>query len=343
MRKIIHIDMDAFYAAIEQRDNPNLKGKPVIVGGDPSERGVVATCSYEARKFGVHSAMSTSRAYHLCPQGIFIRPRFEVYNSVSQEIRKIFYEYTDLVEPLSLDEAYLDVTVNKKGESLATKLAKEIKQQIVQCTGLTASAGVSFNKFLAKVASDWRKPDGLTVIPPERAVEFIEQLPIRKFYGIGEVTEKKMITRGILTGADLRKWERAALIEDFGKSGDFFYRLAHCLDERPVNPHRIRKSYGKEITLQKDLNEREELLQIIRMLAEKVEKGLQKNQILGRTVTLKVRYRDFKTVTRSLTMDNPMQDKEIIYKVAASLLENTEAGEKYVRLLGISISHLQSV
>lgn len=340
IRKIIHVDMDAFFASIEQRDDSQLKGLPVIVGGSPEKRGVVATCSYEARKFGVHSAMPTSRAYQLCPRGVFIRPRMETYKEVSQQIRNIFLQCTELVEPLSLDEAYLDVTVNEKGELSATRLAAQIKEQILKETLLTASAGVSFNKFLAKVASDWDKPNGLTVITPEKAVEFIEQLPIRKFYGIGEVTEKKMLAMGILSGADLRKRGRGQLVEVFGKSGEFFYKIANCQDDRPVNPHRVRKSIGKEITLQDDLNDIEEMKNILRTLAEKVSVTLKKHNSLARTVTLKVRYQDFKTVTRSTTLTIPVQNEDEIYQEAVALLNSTEAGEKYVRLLGVTTSKL---
>jgi len=239
--------MDAYYASVEQRDRPEFKGKPVIVGGDPKSRGVVAACSYEARKFGIHSAMASSTAYRLCPDAVFIRPRFDMYRAVSTQIREIFYEYTDLVEPLSLDEAFLDVTENYKGMPSATIIAKEIKREIYRRTGgLTASAGISFNKFLAKVASDINKPDGITVITPEMADEFIDRLPIRKFFGVGKVTEEKMLNLGIKTGADLKQYRKEQLIQLFGKSGNYFYDIAHGLDDRPVQPNRIRKSMGKE-------------------------------------------------------------------------------------------------
>ncbi|MFQ5729585.1 MAG: DNA polymerase IV [Waddliaceae bacterium] len=341
IRKIIHIDMDAFYASIEQRDNPDLRGKPVIVGGDPQNRGVVATCSYEARKFGVHSAMPTSRAYQLCPRGVIIRPRMDVYKRVSQKIREIFFQYTDLVEPMSLDEAYLDVTKNKKKEFSATRLALKIKRQIYEETELTASAGVSFNKFLAKAGSDWNKPNGLTVIPPEKAVEFIEKLPIRKFYGIGKVTEKKMLQRGIKTGADLRRVEREYLISQFGKMGAFFYNIAHCNDERPVNPARIRKSMGKEVTLQKDIIDKGEVTRIIYGLSAKVSSMLRKHKIQACTITLKVRYNDFTTVTRSVTLPTSFNEEGMIASVGIKLLEKTEAGRRFVRLLGVSASNLR--
>src|SRR5210317_1660639 len=235
IRKIIHIDMDAFYASVEQRDRPELKGKPVIVGGDPQSRGVVAACSYEAREFGIHSAMASATAYRLCPDAVFIRPRFDVYRAVSSEIRKIFCEYTDLVEPLSLDEAFLDVTKNYMGMPSATLIAKEIKRKIYCKTGkLTASAGVSFNKFIAKVASDMNKPDGITVITPDMAEEFIDQLPIRKFFGVGKVTEAKMRSLGIQTGADLKRFQKEKLVEIFGKSGSYFFDIAHGMEHRPV-------------------------------------------------------------------------------------------------------------
>ncbi|CAB1061728.1 DNA polymerase IV (EC [Olavius sp. associated proteobacterium Delta 1] len=261
LRKIIHLDMDAFYASVEQRDTPELKGKPVIVGGDPNHRGVVAACSYEARKFGIHSAMASSTAYKLCPDAIFIRPRFDVYKAVSSEIREIFHEYTNLVEPLSLDEAFLDVTENFKEMVSATLIAKEIKNQIYSRTGrLTASAGVSFNKFLAKVASDINKPDGITVVTPEMAASFIDRLPIRKFFGVGKVTEEKMIGFGIKTGADLKKYKKEKLIQIFGKSGNYFYNIAHGKDDRPVEPNRIRKSIGKETTLPEDIDDTDQML-----------------------------------------------------------------------------------
>ncbi|MGA8163626.1 MAG: DNA polymerase IV [Waddliaceae bacterium] len=341
MRKIIHIDMDAFFAAIEQRDNPALRGKPVIVGGDPHRRGVVATCSYEARKFGVHSAMSTRMAYQLCPQGIFIRPRFDVYQEVSQQIRNIFYQYTDLVEPLSLDEAYLDVTANKKNEPSATRLAQRIKEQIRKETGLTASAGVSFNKCLAKVASDWKKPDGLTVIPPKEAEAFIEQLPIRKFHGIGKVTEKKMQQMGVYTGRDLRKMDRSVLLEAFGKIGDFFFRMSHCQDDRPVNPTRVRRSIGKETTFPTNRVDRAVLIETLEELADEVSERLKEHQMKARTLCLKIRYDDFTTITRRITAAEPFQDSVFMITVLLPLLDKTEAGKRPVRLIGISVSNLE--
>jgi len=247
IRKIIHVDMDAFYASVEQRDHPEYKNKPLVVGGSPQGRGVVAAASYEARKFGIHSAMPASRAVKLCPNAIFVKPRFDVYKEVSHQIREIFFDYTDLVEPLSLDEAYLDVTENFKQNPSATLIAREIKRRVKQETGLTASAGVASNKFLAKIASDLDKPDGLSVITPEEAEEFIEKLPIGDFYGVGKATQKKMLTLGIKTGSDLKTWEEIDLVKQFGKSGHHYYRIARGIDNRLVKPNRIRKLIGKNV------------------------------------------------------------------------------------------------
>lgn len=341
-RKIIHIDMDAFYASVEQRDRPELKGKPVIVGGDPNSRGVVATCSYEARKFGIHSAMASSMAYRLCPQAIFIRPRFDVYHAVSRQIREIFHRYTDLVEPLSLDEAYLDVTENKKGILYASDLARDILKQIHDETGLTASAGVSFNKFLAKVASDIHKPNGMTVVTPKTADSFIDRLPIRKFFGVGKVTEKKMLELGIQTGADLKKISKEELVRHFGKTGNFYYDIAHGIDERPVNPHRERKSIGQEQTLSQDIDDRQEMLKILEKLAFEIEEYMKEKNIKGRTITLKIKYFDFKCVTRSITVIESLNETTTIMKYIPELLEKTDAGKIKVRLLGISISNFAS-
>jgi DNA polymerase-4 len=339
IRKIIHIDMDAFYASIEQRDNPELKGRPVIVGGTPDKRGVVAACSYEARKFGIHSAMSSRSAYKLCPKAIFIRPRFDIYRAVSAQIREIFYEYTDLIEPLSLDEAFLDVTDNKKRMRSATLIAQEIKNKIYKKTGLTASAGVSFNKFLSKVASDMNKPDGLTVITPEEANEFIDEIPIRKFFGIGEVTEKKMLDMGIKTGADLKKIDKSKLIEIFGKVGGHYYNIVHGEDDRPVNPYRIRKSIGKETTLGEDIDNKEQMIDILNQLALEVEGLLKKHDVKGKTITLKIKYFDFQNITRSITVEKPVILRADIMKHIKVLLGKTDAGRKKVRLLGIAISN----
>jgi DNA polymerase-4 len=340
IRKIIHIDMDAFYASVEQRDRPELKGKPVIVGGDPQSRGVVAACSYEAREFGIHSAMASSTAYRLCPDAVFIRPRFDMYRAVSAQIREIFYEYTDLVEPLSLDEAFLDVTENYKGLPSATLIAKEIKRKIYHRTErLTASAGVSFNKFLAKVASDMNKPDGITVITPDMADDFIDRLPIRKFFGVGKVTEEKMLNLGIKTGADLKRYRKEQLIQIFGKSGSYFYNIAHGMDDRPVEPNRIRKSIGKETTFSEDIADTEQMIGILENIADRLENSLIKREAKGRTITLKVKYFDFQSVTRRITIDEPVDNASVIMRYVKPLLTKTEAGIKKVRLLGISVSN----
>jgi DNA polymerase-4 len=340
VRKIIHIDMDAFYASVEQRDRPELKGKPVIVGGDPQSRGVVAACSYEARKFGIHSAMASSTAYKLCPDAVFIRSRFDAYRAVSSQIREIFCEYTDLVEPLSLDEAFLDVTENYMGMPSATLIAQEIKKKIYKRTGkLTASAGVSFNKFIAKVASDMNKPDGITVITPDMADEFIDRLPIRKFFGVGKVTEEKMLSFGIKTGSDLKKFKEEKLIQLFGKSGSYFFNIAHGMDDRPVEPNRIRKSIGKETTLLEDIDDTDQMLEILENIAVRLENSLIKREAKGRRVTLKIKYFDFQSITRSVTIDETADNATVIMKYVQALLSKTEAGEKKVRLLGISISN----
>jgi DNA polymerase IV len=338
-RKIIHIDMDAFYASVEQRDNPFLKGKPVIVGGEPDRRGVVAACSYEARKYGIHSAMSSSKAYRLCPQAIILPPRFEAYQLASDEIMRIFSEYTDCIEPLSLDEAFLDVTVNKKGVALATKIAQEIRVRIREDTKLTASAGVSYNKFLAKAASDFNKPDGLTVIPPERALDFIAGLPIRRFYGVGKVTEERMISLGIKTGADLMTISLEDMIRWFGKSGVFFYNIGKGYDPRPVVAERERKSIGKETTLDEDTDDVDFMTDIIAQLSRSVSRIMKEENVSGRTVTLKLKYHDFLSITRSTTLREPFNDADTISRRALILLKDTEAGMKKVRLLGVSVSH----
>ena len=339
-RKIIHVDMDAFYASVEQRDNPQLRGKPVVVGGNPDSRGVVATCSYEARQFGIHSAMSCARAYRLCPQVVFVRPRFDAYQQVSRQIREIFLRYTDLVEPLSLDEAYLDVTTNKLGIQSATWVAQNVCKEIRQKTSLTASAGVSYNKFLAKIASDVKKPDGLTVVTPEQAGQFIAQLPIRRFHGVGRVTEKKMQNLGILTGTDLLKHSLEELNKYFGKAGEYYFNIARGIDLRQVTPNRVRKSIGKETTLSEDSADRGQMLTIIGDLAEKVTALLQAKLTSGLTLTLKVKYADFEIVTRSISCDHPLETTEEILALAERLLSKTRAEEKSVRLLGVTISNL---
>ena len=340
VRKIIHIDMDAYYASVEQRDNPQLRGKPIVVGGRPDSRGVVATCSYEARQFGIHSAMSCARAYQLCPNVIFVRPRFDVYVQVSQQIRNIFLSYTDLVEPLSLDEAYLDVTVNKQDIQSATWIAQRIRQEIRQETGLTASAGVSYNKFLAKIASDVNKPDGLTVVTPEQAEQFIADLPIRRFHGVGRVTEKKMLALGIHSGLDLYLHTLEELQHYFGKAGQYYYGIARGVDPRPVKPNRIRKSIGKETTLDEDIADVSQMLTIIGNLADKVAAVLVQKQTSGLTLTLKVKYADFQIVTRSISGETPIETAAEILSLAEKMLKKTDAGNRAVRLLGVTISHL---
>ncbi|TVQ00781.1 MAG: DNA polymerase IV [Balneolaceae bacterium] len=339
-RKIIHVDMDAFYASVEQRDFPEFKGKPVVVGGSPQGRGVVAAASYEARKFGIHSAMPASRAVKLCPNAIFLKPRFDVYREVSHQIREIFFEYTNLVEPLSLDEAYLDVTENHIHLPSATLIAKKIKKRINEETGLTASAGVSSNKFLAKIASDLDKPDGLSVIKPDEAEAFIEQLPIGRFYGVGKATQAKMEILGIKNGADLKKWEEIDLVKQFGKSGHHYYRIARGIDNRRVKPNRIRKSIGKERTFSDDIADLTWIYDFLDQLAGKIAASMQAMNAAGKTITLKVRYKNFETVTRSQTLHHYTNQAGEIADIAKKLILETDAGEREVRLLGISISTL---
>lgn len=342
VRKIIHIDMDAFYASVEQRDRPEYRGKPLAVGGSPEHRGVVAAASYEARKFGVHSAMPSRTAVQRCPHLILVPPRFDVYQEVSDQIHTIFHEYTDLVEPLSLDEAYLDVTCNKKGLPSATLIAKEIKAQICERTKLTASAGVSVNKFLAKVASGVNKPNGLFLIPPENAESFVETLPIEEFYGIGPVTADRMKQLGISNGADLKRWSEMDLIRKFGKAGTYYYYIARARDDRPVEANRIRKSIGAEESFAHDLNERQQMLTALTEIAETVKRRLDKAETGGRTITLKVKYGDYVQCTRSRTTHESIRDVETMMKLAIDLLDTTEVETKAVRLLGLSISNLDS-
>lgn len=339
-RKIIHIDMDAFYASVEQRDFPEYRNKPVIVGGSPQSRGVVSTASYEARKFGVHSAMPTSQAHRLCPNGIFVHPRFEVYKEVSNEIRSIFFEYTDLVEPLSLDEAYLDVTVNKFDNPSATVIAREIQERVHKVTGLTCSAGVAANKFLAKVASGYRKPSGITVIHPQKAQEFIYSLPIGKFYGVGSATEKKMHELGIFTGEDLSAFKEPDLVNHFGKAGHYYYNIVRGIDEREVKPDRIRKSVGAENTYETDLDNIDLMNEKLLEVALAVERRLIRIPTAGRTVSLKVRYDNFEIVTRSITLPHHVCESKELYEMASGLLSFTEVSTRKVRLLGISVSNL---
>ena len=340
MRKIIHIDMDAFYASVEQRDNPELRGKPVAVGGS-RERGVVVAASYEARKFGVRSAMASVVAARKCPNLIFVKPRFDAYKMASNQIREVFLEYTPLVEPLSLDEAYLDVTENLKGIISATEIAKEIKIKIKEHTGLTASAGVFYNKFLAKLASDYNKPDGLFVIKPNQGEKFVEVLDVYSFHGIGKVTAEKMNKMEIFTGMDLRQKDVAFLRKHFGKAGGYYYDIARAIDNRSVNPDRIRKSVGSENTFDKDLETRIELEAGLLSLIEDVWRYCERTKGYGRTVNLKVKYLDFQLITRSKTALSPIMDKAFFEKISFGLLEQIQPLEKGVRLLGISLSNLE--
>jgi len=339
-RKIIHIDMDAFYASVEQRDNPELRGKPVVVGGE-SDRGVVAAASYEARKFGIHSAMPTKIARQRCPDLVIVKHRFDVYTSISKQIRNLFAEYTDLVEPLSLDEAFLDVTSNKKGIPSATLIARELKKRIKEETQLTASAGVSFNKFLAKVASDMKKPDGLYVIPPEKAEKFVEELEIEKFFGIGRVTAGKMHELGIRKGADLKKWDKANLIQMFGKNGSYFYDIARAVDNRPVNPERIRKSIGTEYTFEKDLETVHEIESELYSIEQELIRRITKAGRSGRTLTLKVKFSDFQQITRSMTVTEEINELDTLRKISNEILKKAGLPGKKIRLLGLTVSNLE--
>ena len=340
IRKIIHVDMDAFFASVEQLDNPDLKGRCVVVGSR-SKRGVVAAASYEARKFGVRSAMTGVLARQKCPELIFVKPRFERYREVSQQIRGIFGEYTDLVEPLSLDEAYLDVTENKKGLPSATLIAREIRRRILEETGLTASAGVSVNKFVAKIASDVNKPNGQKTVSPEEVEAFLLALDIRRFYGVGKVTAEKMNRLGIFTGADLRERSEAYLSEHFGKSGSHFYQAVRGVDLSPVQPSRIAKSVGAEHTFAENLSSEVFMLDKLAGIAAELEKRLASKQRSGRTVTLKIRYSDFTLHTRSRTLPEPVSAAAGILETARELLYQ-EPLQNSVRLLGISLSNLDS-
>jgi DNA polymerase-4 len=336
--KIIHVDMDAFYAAIEQRDHPELRGRPIAIGSK-GRRGVVATASYEARLFGVHSAMASVTALRRCPGLIFVPPRMDKYKEVSRQIRAIFFEYTDLVEPLSLDEAYLNVTENKKHNPSATLIAKEIKKRIVTETRLTASAGVSYNKFLAKAASDVKKPDGLFVITPKEAQEFIDHLKVERFYGIGKVTAEKLHQMGIFFGADLKKLSEHRLVQTFGKAGHYYYQIARGIDHRPVNPNRELKSVGGENTFDTDLATHIEMEQELLPIAEKVYERLRKTGKLGRTITLKVKFDDFTQITRSKTSLVPVISFEMLWKHTLELLSQLNETSHRVRLLGVTVSN----
>ena len=343
-RKIIHIDMDAFYASVEQRDNPEYRGIPLVVGGSPQGRGgVVATASYEARKFGIRSAMSSKQALQLCPHVLFVRPRFDAYKAVSTSIREIFSRYTDLIEPLSLDEAYLDVTVDKLNIGSAIDIAKEIKQAIKDELQLTASAGVSINKFVAKIASDMNKPDGLTFIGPSSVSAFMEKLPVEKFFGVGKVTAEKMKGMGLFTGMDLKNLTEEQMVKHFGKQGRFYYQIVRGIDDRAVQPHRETKSLAAEDTFAYDLTATEEMEAELDKLALVIYNRLQRNNLKGRTITLKIRYGDFKQITRNRSFLMPTDDLMIISSTAKSLLAATDPEGKRIRLLGISLSNFGTV
>lgn len=332
--------MDAFFASVEQWDNPELRGRPVAVGGS-AERGVVAAASYEARKFGVRSAMPSVTAKRLCPNLVFVRPRFEQYKHVSRQIREVFEEYTQLIEPLSLDEAYLDVTENFKGIETATEIARQIKTKIKEKMQLTASAGVSFNKFLAKTASDVNKPDGLFVIKPHQAAAFVEKLEIRKFYGVGKVTADKMTKMGIHTGKELREKSLEFLVHHFGKAGHYYHEICRGEDHREVNPERIRKSVGVENTFNTDHSEPERLYAELDIILDELYKRLERSKAFGKTVTLKVKFEDFEQITRSRTSQMLIMEPETIGKLAYELLNALLPAEKGIRLMGVTLSNLE--
>jgi DNA polymerase-4 len=340
-KKIIHIDMDAFFASVEQRDHPELQGKPVVVG-DPGPRGVIAAASYEARKYGIHSAMASKTALKLCPQLIFAGSNFSRYKEVSKQIRLIFLEYTDLVEPLSLDEAFIDVTENRINLNSATLIAKQIKKKIKEQTELTASAGVSYNKFLAKIASDYDKPDGLFVITPDDAEKFIEELAIEKFYGVGKVTSKKMNALGIKNGLDLKQKSLEFLIKNFGKSGEFFYTIARGIDHREVNPNYSPKSIGAERTFDTDIYNIDEILRRTEEIAHVVMNRCHKSNTFGSCLTLKIKYADFKQITRSKSVNFKIQNINTLINLAFELSDQVNFTYQPVRLIGISVSNLDN-
>lgn len=339
-RKIIHVDMDAFYASIEQLDNPELKGKPIAVGGG-GERGVVAAASYEARKFNVKSALSGRIAKERCPHLIFVKPRFERYKEISSIIRSIFFEYTDLVEPLSLDEAFLDVTENKVNNPSASLIAQEIRAKILERTGLTASAGISINKFIAKVASDINKPNGQKTIKPKEVIPFLEELPVAKFFGVGKVTAQKMYKLGIYKGLDLKQKSLEELQNHFGKSGQHYYNIVRGIQHSKVSPNRVRKSIAAERTFNNDISSEKEILEKLTLIGIELDKRLKKNKAKGKTITLKIKYRDFTVQTRSKTLNNFVGTQLEFQDIVSQLLKQ-EKLSKPVRLLGISISNLDN-
>ena len=343
-RKIIHIDMDAFFAAIEERDNPAIKGKPVIIGADPrltGGRGVVSTCNYEARKFGVHSAMSSKEAYERCPQAVFISGNYDKYQAVGLQVREIFRRYTDLIEPMSIDEAYLDVTENKLGMKSAIKIAKLIQYDIFQELQLTSSAGVSYNKFLAKIASDFQKPRGLTVVLPDEAQDFLAPLDVAKFHGVGKKTVERLHEMGVYTGADLLEIPEMVLIDKFGRFGFDLYRKARGISNSPVKPNRIRKSIGKERTYAKLLYAEEDVQKELSLLAEKVARSLAKYDRKGRTLVLKIRYADFSTLTKRRSVAEVFSDRESIERLAQDIYEELDKPDKGIRLLGVTVTKLE--
>ncbi len=340
LRKIIHVDMDAFYASVEELDNPELKGKPLAVGGNEI-RGVVSAANYEARKYGVRSAMSGFLAKKNCPNLTFVPPRFGRYKEISQQIRTIFYDYTDLVEPLSLDEAYLDVTTNKKGNPSASLIAKEIRQRIYDEIGLAASAGISINKFIAKIASDINKPNGQKTVNPEEVLQFLEDLEIRKFYGVGKVTTEKMYKLGIFTGKELKEKSIQFLETHFGKSGSFYYHVVRGIHNSEVKPHRVPKSLGAERTFSENLSSEVFMLERLKNIAIELEKRLKKANVAGKTVTLKIKYSDFTLQTRSKTLPYFIASKALIFETTKELLYQDELQDS-VRLLGISLANLNT-
>lgn len=337
-RKIIHIDMDAFYASVEQRDHPELRGKPIAVG-HAEERGVVAAASYEARKYGVRSAMSSQKAKRLCPQLIFVPGRMNTYKAVSRRIHEIFQEYTEVIEPLSLDEAFLDVTENKKQISLAVEIAREIKQRIREELDLVASAGVSYNKFLAKIASDYRKPDGLCTIHPDQALEFIDRLPIESFWGVGPVTAKKMHTLGIHNGCQLRECSLEMLTRQFGKAGQLYYDFSRGIDPRPVDAAHIRKSVGCERTLEKDISRSSSVIIELYHVATELIGRLERTGFKGNTLTLKIKFHDFTLKTKSLSMPKELTALKEVLPLAKQLLKEIDYADHPIRLIGLSVSH----
>jgi DNA polymerase-4 len=333
--------MDAFFASVEQLDNPELRGKPVAVGGS-GERSVVAAASYEARKFGVRSAMPSVIAKRLCPDLIFVKHNFERYNEVSSSVMEIFKEYTDLIEPLSIDEAFLDVTDDKQKIGSATLIAKKIRCEIKQMTGLTASAGISVNKFLAKIASDINKPDGLFVIRPEDAEKFIEELPVEKFYGIGKVTAGKMHQLGIHKGSDLKKWDLVSLVRNFGKAGVFFYDIVRGKDDRPVEPVQERKSVGTELTYDKDLTSQFGIVAELYKLEKELMERLEHAGTSGRTITVKIKFGDFRQITRSKTLQHYITDFETLHREVTAIRKTMKLENEHIRLMGVSISNMEN-